>query len=196
MLEPDDQLKATLQALSDRLDRFLAQSTRRRPSTRNAFFRALTRKLAISVPAAYERARHRWLTSWDASRRKPKPGRPKKPRPLQPTILTGLRLKKPGRPRKFDSQAILALVDERRNAGVREGRRLLRGSALCELLAEAIEQREPRKWRTLQRWRRYYEQEEELSPRRALRRALNRVAGKQLQNLERLLSYAVTGRRK
>jgi hypothetical protein len=128
----------------------------------------------------------------------PKPkrqrGRPRKPK-LPETIAGGpLRVPKAvGRPRKYDPKAILALVDAHRAAAVAKGKRLRRGSALCELLAEAIKTRDPKKYQELQRLRDTFE--ESYPERGALRRALERVEGAHLHKLERLLSYAVNGRR-
>jgi hypothetical protein len=136
-----------------------------------------------------------------ATRRAPVPnstpkrsrGRPPKPRPIY-SLATQPPPPPLGRPPKYDSKAILALVDAHRKAAAAQGHQLRRGSALCELLAEAIRTREPKKYQTFKTARDDYEGSH--SRRAALRLALERVARKHLQTLERLLSYAVKGRPK
>jgi hypothetical protein len=118
----------------------------------------------------------------------PKRGRPRT------SILAGPSRPR-GRPPKFDSKQILALVDARRDATLRDkGRRVRRGTALCELLAEAIEARAKRgepvfqaKYRRYQSFLASYQVEH--SPAVARRRALMRVDGNHLRKLERILSH-------
>lgn len=119
-------------------------------------------------------------------------GRPPKVRPPKPTLLDGPPAKK-GRPRRWEPKDILAEVDAWRRQASAEGRRLRRGSALCEILADAIRKHEPAKYQRLERLRQQF-LDEDPSPRAALRKALRRVDRKTLALLERELSYGVTGR--
>jgi hypothetical protein len=128
---------------------------------------------------------------------KRKRGRPRKFRPHS-GLLTGPLPRQPGRPPKYDSRDILALVDEHRVAAAQEGRVLGRRAALREALAVAIKEQYPGKYRILDRWRDHYESELGLSKNRALSRAFHRpelhVECRHLETLARILDYAVKGR--
>src|SRR4051812_11843706 len=78
-------------------------------------------------------------------------GRPRKPRPLPPTLATGLR--RPGRPRRYNGNEIVELIDERRTAAQNQGRSLSRPEALAELLAEVLKKRNPAKFNKIEEYR-------------------------------------------
>jgi hypothetical protein len=101
----------------------------------------------------------------------------------------------------YDPTELLIRVDAHRAAVLRdEGRRVRRGTALCELVAEAIKTKAERGDSGFQAKHRRYQSlfasyQEEHSPAAARRKALMRVEGEHLRKLERILSYCITGQR-
>src|SRR6266576_5683501 len=84
--------------------------------------------------------------------------------------------------------------DSRRvHEGAAEGGRTSAGEAMCDLLIEALKDLNPRKYRQIQVCREH--EEERWSERRALVRAVERIEGKHLKKLERILGYGPSGRR-
>ena len=170
------------QAKIDRAIQWASEELDRGPAPGETFDQ-LAERLVLRVAAAVKRY----------SALFPRPGRTKKIR------ITRSRRPR-GRPAIYDSAEILTRVDAHRALALRQrGRRLRRGTALCELLADALrvkaERRQPgfqAKYHKFQLWRPKYE--EDFAPSTALRKALMRVEGKHLVKLERLLSYRVTGR--
>ena len=103
-----------------------------------------------------------------------------------------------GRPRRYDSAKILALVEMRQRTAEGEGQPLTRRAALVELMLHAQRTRDPKKYENLVKWKNHYEHELFLSPSRSLSRAFRRPSfaaeQRHLRKLERLISYHVNGR--
>jgi hypothetical protein len=66
--------------------------------------------------------------------KKRKRGRPNKSKPVGRTLLTGLKLKRRGRPRKFVAADVLERVDEYKHEERVKGRRISDARAIGELL--------------------------------------------------------------
>jgi hypothetical protein len=103
-------------------------------------------------------------------------------------------LRRPGRPRRYNGNEIVELIDERRTAAQNQGRSLSRPEALAELLAEVLKKRNPAKFNKIEEYRKYYERQGRC-PKRGLALAVEKAEGAHMRSLLRLVSYALKGRR-
>lgn len=126
------------------------------------------------------------------------PGRPRtRQRKLHTrTILTGWRPPSKGRPPRPLSESVKAVVAAAA-AHVRP-QRSMRAEARAQVV-EDLKAREPARYRHLVRWQNHYECEHDLSPERALARALAHPSFRkeylQSLSLARRFCYALSGRR-
>lgn len=162
------------------------------------FFARLRRSLESGLRRVAERQREALLRSGELGLSRG-PGRPRtRQRKLDTrTILTGWRPPSKGRPPRPLSESIKAVVTAAA-AHVRP-QRSMRAEARARVV-EDLKTRDPARYRHLVHWQSHYECEHDLSPERALTRALARPSfqKERLQSLSlaRRFYYALSGGRR